>query len=65
MKPRRVIVMLELETDLTCRELRDRHYWQEAVNAIPSGRQFPRLMRLIQVQANVIRPEGKEPKAAK
>ena len=56
MKPRRVTVMLELETGRPVTELRNARAWEGVVNAgwgLPS-------MRVLQAQANAIRTRGKK-----
>lgn len=65
MKTRRVMVTLELETDATIAELRDREVWVAPDGVLDASRViFGDSTRVIQVQANVIKP-GKKAKAKK
>lgn len=60
MKPRRVIVTLELLTDKTVPELRDKDLWRTAVSRrglLPKGTKESPVQR---VQVNVIRPTKPE-----
>jgi len=58
MKPRRVIVTIELETDAPLSVLRRRWYWN---GVFEPG---PYFQRVNQVQVNVIRPARGRPKVA-
>lgn len=55
MKPRRVVLTIELETDVPLEHLRKKRWLRLGYNA--------RSLTIKQVQANVIRPTTKRPKA--
>lgn len=52
MKPRKVIITLEVESDISIKDLRSKGWWLDALNSLGN-------LRIIQAQANVIE-EGKK-----
>lgn len=55
MKPRTVIVTLELETDAPLKELRDKEAWKDAVGCVALG------VKVRQVTATVSQPATRRP----
>jgi hypothetical protein len=60
-KPRPVVVTLEIETDAPLRDLRSTHAWREHLEWRQSFGAV--LLHVEQAQANVIRPKAKKAKA--
>ena len=52
--PRNVIVMLEVKTNLSLKDLKNKAHWQKAVGAYPPDVETG--MEVIQVSANVVQP---------
>lgn len=57
MKPRKVIVILELNSQWPLEELRDKDYWQEWLDEFKL--QNNEINEVLQVQANVVKEKKK------
>jgi N-glycosylase/DNA lyase len=65
MKPRKVFVTLELETDVPLLHIRSGLWWENAIRDAGRFRGYTLKTVVLEAQANVAKPQGKKAKAKK